>query len=331
MLNALTWMASLGLFANVALHAPSDLVAAAAASGRPAECMPHARSGSTRRDGVWSRARIPNLQQYCGLIARAHARMQENTASARKAAIEADALVPNRAAPQVVLARVARLLGDLPAAQKAFDLALSRDPRAVEQPLAMHDHALVQWRTGKLQDALATFRVLVPRAALLPSRAHRARVLLEAAHVAMAVAQSNEARSSRDVVRSSHVLDEAIAYLREAQRDSHHPLALDVSLSLVLALDRAGRARQADALLSEQRKSSTWANTVTVDYLETQDDLHVLRGLAVELRDPAAAAKSYRRYLESPSGKGAYADAVKMRLDRLAPARTPRRGGRGER
>ena len=97
-------------------------------------------------------------------------------------------VLPGRAAPSVVLARVALMSGDLEGARKAFDTALSRDKRSVEQPIAMHDLALTRWRTGDLATALETYRVLVPRASLLPSRRERARVLLEAAHVAMAVA-----------------------------------------------------------------------------------------------------------------------------------------------
>jgi tetratricopeptide (TPR) repeat protein len=321
-LNALALLASMGLLADIALHAPTDLVAAAAASGRPAECLPVKTTGPGRRNGVWARARIPNLQRYCALIARAHARIDENPMSARVAATKAEELVPNRAAPQVVLARVALMQGDLLAAQKAFDLALSRNTRGVEQPVAMHDLALTQWRTGKLEEALSTYRVLVPRAALLPDRHARAQVLLEAAHVAMAVAPSKPDEQSR-------ILDESLAYLREASRDSHHALAMDVALSLVLALDRAGRRAQADAILRAQRGSATWAATAsasTLSYLASKEDLLVMRGLALEQHDGAAAAKNYRLYLEGAGGTGPYAVVVKARLGGMAqtPARRRR-------
>lgn len=317
MLNALTLIASLGLLADMAVHAQTDLVAAAAASGRPAECMP-AKHSTKGRTGVWSRARVPNLQRYCALIARAHARIDENPASARKAAEEADKLVAGRAAPQVVLARVSLMQGDVQGAMKAFDTALARNKRGVEQPIAMHDLALTQWRSGKLEDALATYRVLVPRASLLPNRQRRARALLEAAHVAMAVAPQKTDEQQR-------ILDEALAFLREAARDGHHSLAMDVSLSLVLALDRAGRRLQADAILSENRGSRTWDES-GVDYLAAKDDLLVMRGLAMQMHDPSGAAKLYRMYLDGAGGKGPYADAVRARLGGVTVApKKPRR------
>jgi tetratricopeptide (TPR) repeat protein len=326
-LNALALLASMGLLADIALHAPTDLVAAAAASGRPAECMPVKTTGPTRRNGVWARARIPNLQRYCALIARAHARINESPTSARIAATKAEELVPGRAAPQVVLARVALIQGKVLAAQKAFALALTRNPRGVEQPVAMHDLALTQWRTGKLEEALSTYRVLVPRAALLPNRHRRAQVLLEAAHLAMAVAPNKPDEQSR-------ILDESLAYLREASRDSNHPLAIDVALSLVLALDRAGRRVQADAILSEQRGSATWAASATwatsavpskLSYLASKHDLLVMRGLALEQHDRAAAAKSYRQYLDGAGGKGPFAAVVKTRLSNISQAPARRR------
>ncbi len=330
--GALAFLTATGVLADVALHAPTDLVAAAAASGRPLECTPgralkastagpsSPRQASLRgKTGVWSRARTPNLERYCALIARAHARIDENPTAARIAAEQADALVPNRAAPLVVLARVALMEGDVPKAVERFHAALARDPRAVEQPVAMHDLARAELRSGKLDQALATFRVLVPRASLLPDREHRARVLLEAAHVAMASAATPSDETGR-------VLDEALAYLREATRDTHHRLELDVALSLVLALDRTGQRLQADAILSEQVSSPSWAGTAALDYLVTPDDAHVMRGLALEDHDPAAAAASYRAYLDTKSGQGAYGEAVKARLAALVAPTSKRRG-----
>lgn len=318
MLTVFAFIASAGIFADVAIHAPTDLVAAAAATGRPAECMPAAPGREGRVRGVWSRARIPNLQRYCGLIARAHARLAESPDAAREAAELADSLVPERAAPRVVMARVALREGNVAAADKAFRAALALDARSVEQPVAMHDLALTHWKSGHLKEALATYRVLVPRASLLPDRGRRARVLLEAAHVAMAVAPGAGDGTTR-------ILDEALAYLREASRDMNHHLEHDVALSLVLALDRAGRGVQADALLAEQRGSAAWITTAKLDYLASKDDRALMRGLALEKHDPGEAAKSYQSYLET--AKGSYAAAVEARLARLAkPAPTRGRG-----
>ena len=101
--------------------------------------------------------------------------------------------------------------------------------------------------------------MLVPRASLLPSRELRALVLLEAAHATMAVAEK-----AKD---SAQHLDEALAYLREAARDPHHRVKLDIALSLVLALDRAGRRTQADAEASALR----WNNVQAEGWRKTRD------------------------------------------------------------
>jgi tetratricopeptide (TPR) repeat protein len=190
----------------------------------------------------------------------------------------------------------------------AFDEALARDARAVEQPLALYDLAQAQRLSGKNAEALASYRVLVPRASLLPTRTLRAQVLLEAAHVAMLSGKPAER-------------DEALAYLREAAHDPHHALRLDVALSLVLTLDRAGRRAQADAILAEQRGSARFVTRDAPSYLANFDDLALLRALSLEISDPAAAREHYQRYLASPSGQGAYADAARARSARLTTKR----------
>ena len=298
----------------------TDLVAAAAASSRPPECMAAGRAGRSRGASIWRAAQVPNLARYCRQMGRAQARIESDAAGAQAAAQAADELIAGRAAPKVVLARVALQKGQVADALALFDAALKLDPRSVEQPLAMHDLARARQRSGQLSEALDTYRVLVPRASLLPDRMRRARVLLEAAHVAMAVAAS-------DVEGRSRHLEEALAFLREAARDPHQPLRLDVALSLVLALDRAGRQTQADATLAEQDGVAGWAQRPQADYLVSADEMLLLRGLALEASQAALAQQYYQEYLASPSGQGPFADAVKRRLAR-AVTRPAARGGR---
>jgi tetratricopeptide (TPR) repeat protein len=304
---------ALVLLGNVAVHDSTDLVAAAAASGRPPECAAAARTGA--RKGVWLRARVPNLRRYCNLMSRAQARLQNDVAGARVAAEAAQKLFPNRAAPKVVLARVALAGGDEAGALAAFDEALALDPRSVEHPLAMHDLARARAQSGKLDEALATYRVLVPRAALLPTRELRAEVLLEAAHMALAAAAKAD--------DPTLALDEALAYLREAARDPHHRLATDVSLSLVLALDRAGNRPQADALLAEVGAAGAeWR--LGGSYLAAKADGYLMAGLAHEVGQPAEAIAAYRAYLVEVSD-GPNAETARARLARLAPSAAPKR------
>jgi hypothetical protein len=98
-------------------------------------------------------------------------------------------------------------------------------------------------------------------------------------------------------------------------------LRLDVALSLVLTLDRAGRRAQADAILAEQRGSARFVTRDAPSYLANFDDLALLRALSLEISDPAAAREHYQRYLASPSGQGAYADAARARSARLTTKR----------
>jgi tetratricopeptide (TPR) repeat protein len=223
-------------------------------------------------------------------------------------------LLPGRAAPRIVLARAALAAGKVDEALASFDKALAIDARAADHPLALHDLARARRRGGRLEDALGAYRVLVPRASLLPSRELRARVLLEAAHVTMAVAAKSREGGARH-------LDEALAYLREAGRDPHHRLRLDIALSLVLALDRAGRRSQADAVLAEQRGTAAWAERNEATYLASDKDLDALAALALERIDANAASERWRRYLAS--AEGAYREAASARLDRVGAAQAP--------
>jgi tetratricopeptide (TPR) repeat protein len=290
----------------------SDLVASAAVSGRPPECMPPARAAAGRDAGdpasIWRLARHPNLRRYCQLVARAHARLATDLEGARSAAAQAERLLPGRPAPSVVLARAALAAGKVDDALKSFDKALSIDPRAADHPLALLDLARARRRAGRLDDALSSYRVLVPRASLLPSRELRALVLLEAAHATMAVAEK-----AKD---SAQHLDEALAYLREAARDPHHRVKLDIALSLVLALDRAGRRTQADAVLAEQRGTAAWTERNDAGYVANVNDIEALAALALERQDPAKAAERWRSYLTK--AEGSYRDAASARLERLA-------------
>ncbi|WP_437646873.1 hypothetical protein [Sorangium sp. So ce362] len=225
-----------------------DLVAAAAAAGRPPECSARTRRAIARGPTVWERARAPELPRYCDLLARGQAQLGGDAEAARASARLADQILPGRAAPQVLLARAALALGSPADAARAFDRARSIDPRSVEDPHTLHDLARSLARTGKRDEAIAIYRALVPRIDLLGTADQRALVLLEAAHLSMAAAATEPpAGAPAEGARSD--LDEAIAYLREARQRTQTQLARDVTLSLALALDRAGDKAQADAAL----------------------------------------------------------------------------------
>ena len=113
--------------------------------------------------------------------------------------------------------------------------------------------------------------------------------MLEAAHVALAAPTADAATRERHE-------QEALAYLRQAQRDPHQPLRQDIALSLVLALDRAGRRPQADAVLAEQRSAPPAAGPEPErPYLVVAAEQHLFRALASEGHDAAAALRSLPR------------------------------------
>ncbi|WP_437952999.1 tetratricopeptide repeat protein [Sorangium sp. So ce296] len=245
----LTALLALPLTAHAG-QAGGELVAAAAAAGRPPECSARSSRAIARGPTVWERARAPELPRYCDLLARGQAQLGSNPEAAREAARLADQLLPGHAAPQVLLARAALALGSPEDAARAFDRARGIDPRSVEDPHTMHDLARSLARTGKHDEAIAIYRALVPRIDLLGTADQRALVLLEAAHLSMAAAGAAAKPPSGAAAQGARGdLDEAIAYLREARQRAQTQLARDVTLSLALALDRAGDKAQADAAL----------------------------------------------------------------------------------
>lgn len=314
------------LMASPPTSTGSGLVAAAAASGRPRECMSTSKRSLAAGPTIWEKARLPHLQRYCDLLARAHAELASSPDLAREAATLADKALPGRAAPAVVLARSALALGSIDEAAREFERARAIDPRSVEDPATMHDLARVLRRTGKPLDALAVYQALVPRVDLLSSPDRRVSVLLEAAHASMAKVAATPASASSSPPASlaggaegskPSGLDEAIAYLREARQRPPTQLAGDVILSLALALDRSGDRAQADAALGDAQRMGARVRAGSLDYLSTPEDKIALEALALEGSDRAQAVKSWELYLAGPGGKGLWASAARARLDAL--------------
>lgn len=286
------------------------LEAAAATSGRPPECTPARGAAAWRGPSVWRAARLPWLEGYCDLLAKAQAELSSAPETARTAALGAEKLLPGRASPAAMQARAALALGDLEEASRLFERARSLDPRAIEYPPAMHDLARVLVRTGKRVDALALYRTLVPRVDLLAPPERRTAVLIEAAHAMMdADADGEKDRRSR--------LEEAIAYLREARRRPPTPLAGDALFSLGLALDRAGDKAGADAILVEARLVGARLQREPRSYVLGPNTKLALEAFADEAENSARAARSWETYLATPAARGLDAAAARLRLQAL--------------
>jgi tetratricopeptide (TPR) repeat protein len=257
------------------------------------------------------------------MLSRARAQLSSNPELSKAAALEADKALPGKAAPKVAIARAALALGDLETAAKQFLAAKALDPRSVEDPSTMHDLSRVLRKTGKKAEALTVYRALVPRVDLLSSTERRVSVLLEAAHASMAAyAGEPEERAGAkpdklaDALKASP-LDEAIAYLREAKQRPTTLLANDVTLTLVLALDRAGEHEAADAALADAHRTGARVRQSSLDYLSDSSEKLALEALVLEGSDRAAAIKSWEAYLQTAAGKGPWAPAARARLDAL--------------
>ena len=301
---------------GVGLGGGTSLRSAASATSRPPECQ-GSRRGVASGPTVWQLARRPYLQRYCDLVARAHAELPTSADAARKSAEAAEATLPGRAGPQVILARAALSLGAVEDAEAAFARARARDPRSLEDPATMHDLALLEVQRGRRAAAAATYRALVPRVDLLAGADAAARVLFEAAIASMA-AEATAPTGPDGAPR----LDEAIAYLREARQRPPTQWSGDVLLALALALDRSGDAAQADAALAEAHEKGARPRVGQAAFAAPEDHA-ALEALSLATTDRAAAAKAWEAFLAGPGGKGPWAKAARARLDALSKTGKP--------
>jgi tetratricopeptide (TPR) repeat protein len=207
-------------------------------SGRPPECGDPA----SREANVWERTKWPELRRYCDLVAGASSKLAGAAPAAARTDVpraldearEAERVLPGRAAPRVLEGRALARLGDFAQAIAALSDAKSREPRALDDPLALFAWARALARTGRRDEAAQAYRALLPRAAILPG-AERASAEVEAGLVAMA--------------RGPAGLDEAAAALREAVRDAEDETRAVAVLALALLLDRRGDGAEARSLL----------------------------------------------------------------------------------
>lgn len=283
-------------------------------------------------------ARVPNLQRYCDLVARAQTELSTTPAHAKQAAEEAERALPGHAAPLVILARAELALGAVDDAARAFVHARSIDPRSVDSPATMHDLARVLFKTGKRDEAIEVYRALIPRIDLLATADRRVLVLLEAAHAFMTVAGTRSTGDSTGPGATARAkpaepaLDEAVAYLREARGRPPTQLAGDVLLSLALVLDRTGNRDEANATLAAADRMSTQVRGNALGYVAAPEDGVALEALALEASDPAAAQRGWEAYLAGPGGKGPWRTAARRRVDLLKrkPSGRPAKQAQGE-
>ncbi len=271
-------------------------------TGRPPECG----EGRAHAANVWERAKSPELRRYCDLVASAASKLAGTTAMAAgalTAAQQADAVLPGRAAPRVLEGRALVALNRLDEAAEALRDGQSRDPRALEDPLALLAWARVLARTGHAAEAADAYRAVLPRATTLPA-VERSAAAVEAGLVAMQ--------------RGPAGLDEAVAALREAAREAQDEPAAVATLALAVALDRRGDADECRALLEGHGRgdprtplSSPRAKELLAVAPAERD---ALVAIALEPTDAAGARDAWQAFLAA-SPKGPWADWARSHLN----------------
>jgi tetratricopeptide (TPR) repeat protein len=281
-------------------RAPGALGAAAQASPRPRECAGQAAT-------AWDRARAPELDRWCDLLARGFAELASSPSRALEVAGLADEVAPGRAATAVLEGRAAAAAGLFGRAIAAFERARAADPRSLDDPGSLEAWALALEGTGRADEALEAWRSLVTRADVLPGAEARARVLLEAARRALASGPAG--------------LDEAVAWLREARRAGSRERLGEVLATLALALDRAGSHAETAALLGDARRAGLRASVAGAT--GATGERLAAQALALEAMAPAAARRAWDAYAATGGPWAAHARAHLAALAARAQGKSP--------
>lgn len=268
-------------------------------AARPAEC---GVQDGFKAANKWERAKEPNLQTYCTLLASGTAKLVNGGALAKDVpaiADEADKLLPGRAAPSVLKGRALLRLGKPAEALAALEEARTRDDRALDDPVALLAWARANARTAHVEEAAQAYRAALPRTSAL-STPERSAASFEAGMIVMA--------------QGPKAVDDAVAMLRQARREAQDSMQIASVVGLALALDRAGQKEEAKAVLAERVRSDAkpiLSDARVSDALSAAGVSHesdALLATTLEVTDPAAARDVWHRYLEGPGGKGPWAD-----------------------
>jgi tetratricopeptide (TPR) repeat protein len=286
-------------------------------AARPAEC---GVQEGFRAANKWERAKEPNLQTYCSLLASGTAKLVNGGALAKYVpgiADEADKLLPGRAAPSVLKGRALLKLGKAADALAALKEARTRDDRALDDPVSLLAWARANARTGHFDEAAQAYRAALPRTSAL-STPERSAASFEAGMIVMAQGPKS--------------VDDAVAMLRQARREAQDSMQVAAVVGLALALDRSGQKEEAKAVLAERVRSDAKAILADSRITEALADAGVgheadaLVATALEVTDPAAAHDTWRRYLDGAGGKGPWAEHARAHEGGAASTRGAKAG-----
>jgi tetratricopeptide (TPR) repeat protein len=265
---------------------------------RPPECnvLPGERGAN-----VWERAKVPELRHYCDVVASAAAKLAPGSRMLPEVVVladEAERLVPGRPAPMLLKGRALSQLGRHGEALVALRAAHDRDDHALDDPAALLAWARSLELTGDTRAAHDAYRALLPRADAL-ALADRGVAYLGAGMLAMSLGPSG--------------LDEALAILRQARRDSQDLLRSASTFVLALALARAGDAGEASAVLTEAGAGealTVMKDPRVVDAMGAsgRKEAVAVEALALDATGQHAAARArWRVYLEEGGEAGPWA------------------------
>ncbi|MDB5221331.1 MAG: hypothetical protein JWO86_9258 [Myxococcaceae bacterium] len=311
MVPASLLLIGIAVFAPFAQTGSSASAQGAFGAARPAEC---GVQEGFRAANKWERAKEPNLQTYCTLLASGTAKLVNGGALAKDVpgiADDADKMLPGRAAPSVLKGRALLKLGKPADALAALKEARTRDDRALDDPVALLAWARANARTGHFEEAAQAYRAALPRTSAL-STPERSAASFEAGMIVMAQGPKG--------------IDDAVAMLRQARREAQDSMQVASVVGLALALDRSGQKEEARAVLAERVRSDAKAILSDARITEALADAGVaheaeaLVATALEVTDPSAARETWRRYVEGAGGKGPWADHARAH-EGAAPAR----------
>jgi tetratricopeptide (TPR) repeat protein len=305
-----------GLLIAVVLFAQAGQPQGAFGAARPAEC---GVQEGFRAANKWERAKEPNLQSYCALLASGTAKLVNAGSLAKDVpaiADEADKLLPGRAAPSVLKGRALLKLGKASDALAVLREARTRDDRALDDPVALLAWARANARTGHFEEAAQAYRAALPRTSALTA-AERSAASFEAGMIVMA--------------QGPKAIDDAVAMLRQARREAQDSMQTASVVALALALDRAGQKEEAKAVLAERVRSDAkpvLSDPRVVDALADAGvayESDALLATALESTDPSASRDAWHRYLEGAGAKSSWADHARTH-ESASPARpTPKK------
>jgi len=204
----------------------------AAASPRPAPCRPALLLDES---GLWERTRGGVTERYCAFLAFGYARLRSDPDAALEFARRAEKLYPKLAEPRVLLGRALLRKSDFAGAYAALAPSVSDAGRPLGDVAALRELGVAALLSGRLPEAAAAYRALIPRVAFTSDPTLIRVATLEAASV---LALDGPAG-----------LADAILYLSEARRAPSVPGLDDIATALLaLCLDRAGNGEQAQIL-----------------------------------------------------------------------------------